>query len=304
MSLLRRSILGLAAVAVVAAAAAWFLSAPNPIGAAELAAVAAGNAARGEAVFNAGGCSSCHARPGAPGEARLELAGGLELVTPFGTFVAPNISQHERDGIGGWSFADLANAMKRGVSPSGRHYYPAFPYTSYARMALGDIADLHAYMRTLPAVAGAAPQHRLGFPFNVSRAMGLWKLLYLGEAPAVALAGPSEQVARGQYLVEGPGHCGECHTPRNLLGAPDYGRWLGGAAAVEGAARSVPNISPSGAFAAWSHDEIVNLLETGFTPEFDSVGGQMALVVGNMARLPAADRAAIAAYLKAIPPVQ
>jgi mono/diheme cytochrome c family protein len=303
MRLLRRLIIALAILGVIGAVTAWFLSAPRPLDAAALAAVAPGDAARGERVFNAGGCSSCHARPGSPDEARLELAGGLELNTPFGVFVAPNISPHPQDGIGGWSFSDLASAMKRGVSPDGSHYYPAFPYTSYTRMDLADIADLHAYMQTLPAVAGAAPAHRLGFPFNIRRAMGLWKLLFLSEQPVAAVANASEQVARGRYLVEGPGHCGECHTPRNPIGGTDRSRWLGGAPAAEGSG-TVPNISPAHDFAAWTEADIANLLESGFTPEFDSVGGQMALVVKNMARLPAEDRAAIAAYLKAIPPVE
>lgn len=302
MRLLRRLIVALAAVGVAGAVVVWFLSAPRTLDAAALAAVPAGDAGRGELVFNAGGCSSCHARPGSPDEARLELAGGLELHTPFGVFVAPNISSHPRDGIGGWSFADLANAMKRGVSPGGGHYYPAFPYTSYARMELADIADLHAYMRTLPQVAGAAPGHRLGFPFNIRRAMGLWKLLFLGEEPVAQIAGASPQVERGRYLVEGPGHCGECHTPRNLAGGIDRSRWLGGAPAAEGSG-TVPNITPSGDFSSWTEADIATLLETGFTPDFDSVGGQMALVVRNTARLPAADREAIAAYLKAVKPV-
>ena len=107
--------------------------------------------------------------------------------------------------------------MLRGVSPSGQHYYPAFPYTSYARMQPADVADLFAYMKTLPAVAGKAPPHRLGFPFNIRRGLGLWKLLYLSDQPVITLADDApEQVRLGRYLVEGPGHCGECHTPRDL----------------------------------------------------------------------------------------
>jgi mono/diheme cytochrome c family protein len=302
MRVLRRLIIALAILGVIGAVGAWFLSAPRPLNAATLAAIPAGDSARGELVFAAAGCSSCHARPGSPDEARLELAGGLELDTPFGVFVAPNISQHPQDGIGGWSVADLANAMKRGVSPGGSHYFPSFPYTSYARMEIGDIADLHAYMTTLPAIAGAAPDHRIGFPFNIRRAMGVWKMLFLNDAPVIQVAGASPAVERGRYLVEGPGHCGECHTPRNPIGGADKSRWLGGAPAAEGTG-SVPNISPAGEFASWTEADIVNLLETGFTPEFDSVGGQMALVVKNTARLPAEDRQAIAAYLKAIPPV-
>ncbi|HHZ07533.1 MAG TPA: cytochrome c, partial [Rhizobiales bacterium] len=156
----------------------WWLTSPDRLDADDLAALGTGDPARGELIFNAGGCTSCHARPKSEGAARLELAGGVELVTPFGTFVAPNISQDPRDGIGLWSLQEFADAMLHGVSPEGEHYYPAFPYTSYARMAPGDVADLYAYMKTLPAIAGAASGHRLGFPFNIRRGLGLWKRLH------------------------------------------------------------------------------------------------------------------------------
>jgi mono/diheme cytochrome c family protein len=302
MRLLRRLIGALLVLGVIGAVVGWLLSAPQPLDGAALAAVPSGDTARGERIFNVGGCVSCHVRPGAGDEARLELAGGLELSTAFGVFVAPNISPHE-DGIGGWTVADLANAMQSGISPEGEHYYPAFPYTSYARMTLPDIADLHAYMQTLPPVAGKPAGHRVGFPFNIRRGLGLWKLLYLSDQPVVQLADASEELTLGRYLVEGPGHCGECHTPRNLIGGTDKSRWLGGAPAAEGTGR-VPNITPAGDFASWSEDDITALLETGFTPDFDSVGGEMALVVKNLALLPAADREAMAAYLKAIPAVQ
>lgn len=301
MALMRK----LAVTAVVLAAAGggafWFLSVPEPLDAATVAGMGDGDATRGEQVFWAGGCASCHAAPQADGDERLALSGGVRLETPFGTFVAPNISQHPDDGIGGWTAEDLANAMLRGVSPEGRHYYPAFPYASYARMQPGDVADLHAYLKTLPAVEGSAPDNQLAFPFNIRRGLGLWKRLFLDASPAVALADPSEQVARGQYLVEGPGHCGECHTPRNAIGGVDTGRWLAGAVAAEGRG-NVPNITTGeGGIGDWSEEDIAYLLESGFTPEFDSVGGSMASVVHNMAQLPASDREAIAAYLKAIP---
>jgi mono/diheme cytochrome c family protein len=300
-SIIRKLLLTGAGVAIAGGAAFWFLSAPQTLDGAALAALGPGDAARGEQVFWASGCASCHAAPGATGDDRLSLAGGVRLETPFGTFVAPNISQHPRDGIGGWSAQDLANAMMRGVSPDGSHYYPAFPYTSYVRMEPSDIADLHAFMTTLPQVEGAAAGHELAFPFNMRRGLGLWKRLYLDDAPAVALDNPSDQIARGQYLVEGPGHCGECHTPRNAIGGTDTAQWLAGAAAAEGTG-NVPNITTGeGGIGDWSEVDIVALLESGFTPDFDSVGGAMASVVRNMAELPQSDREAMAAYLKAIP---
>ncbi len=260
----------------VGAIAGWALSAPVRLDADTLAKLAPGDATKGKRIFFAGGCSSCHARPGAEGQARLELAGGLELKTPFGTFVPPNISQDARDGIGAWTVQDLANAMMKGVSPSGEHFYPAFPYSSYARMKSQDIADLYAFMKTLPAVSGKAPDNALSFPFNIRRGIGLWKWLYLSPEPVVALPdGTPEQVLAGRYLAEGPGHCGECHTPRDLAGGLKKGEWLAGAVAAEGSG-VVPNItSGQGGIGGWSAADIANYLETGFTPEFDSVGGAM-----------------------------
>lgn len=295
--------LSLALLAVVGAvgAAMWFVTAPAPLDATELAAMPDGDAERGERIFWASGCASCHAREEATGDDMLELAGGLELETDFGTFVAPNISMHPTDGIGDWPVADFANAMLRGVSPDGRHYYPAFPYASYARMEIGDVVDLYAFMRTLPEVEGRAPGSDIGFPFNIRRGVGLWKALYLDDDPVIALSDADEEVRLGQYLVEGPGHCGECHTPRDVMGGSDKSRWLAGAPSMEGPGR-IPNITPSAeGIGSWSEFEIAAYLESGFTPDFDSAGGRMAAVVRNLARLPEEDRQAIAAYLKAIP---
>lgn len=293
-----------AVIAVAGAGAAfWLVTMPSRLDAATLGSLGTGDAARGELIFWAGGCTSCHARPKSEGEARLELAGGLELKTPFGVFVAPNISMNREAGIGAWSQEDFANAMLKGVSPSGEHYYPAFPYPSYARMKPSDIADLFAFMTTLPAVDGDTPDHRLGFPYGFRRGLGLWKWLHLSADSVVAFPGGTpEAVLRGRYLVEGPGHCGECHTPRDVTGGTDKSRWLAGAVAAEGEG-VVPNItSGEGGLGDWSESDIAYFLETGFTPDFDSVGGAMVAVQKNIAQLPAEDREAIAAYLKAVPP--
>ncbi|MBX3571339.1 MAG: cytochrome c [Mesorhizobium sp.] len=297
----RKLAAGVVLLAAAGGAVFWFLTAPERIPEADIAALGAGDVARGERMFYAGGCASCHAAAQADPAEPPQLAGGLRLVTDFGTFVAPNISQHPTDGIGGWSLADLANAMQKGVSPDGRHYYPSFPYTSYARMKLADVADLYAFMKTLPAVEGRAPDHELGFPFNIRRGLGLWKLLNLSPEPVLALADASEQAKAGQYLVEGPGHCGECHTPRDLSGGIRKSEWLAGAVAAEGDG-VVPNITPeSSSSGQWSQSDIAEFLKSGFTPEFDSAGGAMAAVVKNTGRLSDDDRAAIAAYLKAVP---
>ncbi|WP_426165545.1 c-type cytochrome [Sandarakinorhabdus sp. DWP1-3-1] len=303
---MRRAAIAVAAVIVAAAALFWVLTIPPRLPADAIAAEASGDAGRGARIFWAGGCASCHAAAGARGDDRLRL-GGRPLATPFGQFQAPNISPDPDAGIGGWRIADFANAMQRGVDPDGRHLYPAFPYNSYIKMTKGDIADLFAYLRTLPPVATRTPDTALGFPYSIRRGVGLWKLMYLGdESPIVALpAGASAAVVRGRYLVEGPGHCGQCHTPRMLqgLGGLDTARWLGGAANPEGKGR-IPNITPAkSGIGAWSAAEIETYLETGFTPDYDSVGGSMVEVQQNLAKLPKADRAAIAAYLKSVPAV-
>lgn len=292
-----------AALLVVLGAAAFFVATlPRRLPAAEIAALPEGDAARGETLFWAGGCVSCHAAGRAQGEERFRLGGGQPLTTAFGTFVAPNISPHPEDGIGAWSAGDFANAMLRGVSPDGRHYYPAFPYTSYARMAPVDVADLWAYLRTLPAVAGVAADHTLAFPYSLRRGVGIWKLAFLSDEPVVAVGAADPVLLRGRYLVEGPGHCGECHTPRNFAGAAQTARWLAGAPNLEGRGR-IPNITGgTGGIGGWSAGDVAYYFETGFTPDFDTVGGSMAAVQRNLAMLALEDRGAIAAYLKAAPP--
>ncbi len=258
-----------------------------------------GDAARGEIVFHAGGCASCHVKPGETD--RKKLGGGLALKTEFGTFIAPNISSHKSDGIGAWSVADLANAMQRGVSPKGEHYYPAFPYTTYAHARIEDIRDLMAYLRTLPAVEGKAPAHDLPFPFSIRRFVGVWKVLFLDTQPIVADASRTEAWNRGRYLADALGHCAECHSPRNILGGIISAQRYAGGPDPEGRGW-VPNITAKG-LGSWSKADVSELLATGFTPDFDSVGSSMADVVKNMAALSKADRDAMADYLKSLPAV-
>lgn len=280
---------------VAGAAGAWWISAPSPLPSATFDGLA-GDAVRGEQVFTAAGCASCHMAPDATGEAQLVLAGGQKFPSDFGTFIAPNISPSPQ-GIGGWTVADLGNALMRGVSPEGEHLYPALPYASYAKMQPQDVADIHAYMQTLPPSDAASAPHDLGFPFNIRRTLGFWKLMFLNTDWVLQGDLTAEEV-RGREIVEALAHCGECHTPRNALGGMDTGRWLAGAPNPSGEG-NIPNITP--AKLTWSAGEIVSYLTTGFTPEFDSVGGHMAHVVENMAKLPDSDRQAVAAYLKKVP---
>ena len=296
-----RFLLCLIGVAVLGGAAFYFITAPNPLPESHWAGLGEADLKNGEMVFWAGGCVSCHAAPGSQGDAKLALAGGLALKSPFGTFHVPNISPDEKAGIGAWTLAQFGNAMKRGVGPQGQHLYPSFPYGSYTRMSDKDINDLWAFLKTLPKSSNVAPPHELPFPFNIRLALGGWKFLYFNDSPRVVLANADDKLRRGQYLVEGPGHCGECHTPRDALGGFKPDMWLAGAPNPEGEGR-IPNITPGGQDVGnWSEADIANYLETGFTPDFDSAGGSMTEVQQNIAHLPKSDIEAIAAYLKAVP---
>ncbi|MDR7125259.1 cytochrome c [Pseudotabrizicola sp. 4114] len=296
---MRRLFLFVLAAAVVGGAAFWALTRPAPLPADTFAGLT-GDAGRGEAVFHATGCASCHMAPGATGEAKLVLAGGQAFPSDFGTFVAPNISPDPQQGIGGWSLMDVANALQRGVSPGGAHYYPALPYWSYARMQPQDVVDLYAFLQTLPADATPSQPHQIGFPFSLRRLVGGWKLLN-SDAEFVVQGDLTEAETRGRYIAEAMAHCGECHTPRNALGGLDTSRWLAGAPNPSGQG-TIPNITP--AKLDWSEGEIVAYLTSGFTPDYDSAGGHMVPVIENMAQLPESDRAAVAAYLKKVPGVE
>ncbi len=277
----------------------WFLSAPSFISPSAFANIT-GNTTQGEQVFYASGCASCHAAPKATGEAKKILSGGKHFKSDFGTFFAPNISPDPDFGIGKWTMLDFANAVQKGTSPSGQHYYPAFPYTSYSRMTSQDVADLFVYMKTLPKVQTPNQSHHLGFPFNIRRGLGLWKLLFASQNPDLSLSNDPE-VQRGRYLVEGPGHCGECHTQRNPIGGLNYDRWLAGGPSPEGTGK-IPNItSGETGINSWAKADIEAYLKTGFTPDFDTAGGSMVDVIDNTSHLSDSDIKAIAKYLKAIP---
>lgn len=286
----------LALLIAAAAAAGWFLTGPDRLPDDFLAGTQ-GDAAQGATVFAAAGCAGCH-RAAEGGDPAL-LSGGQRFATGFGTFVAPNISSDPDHGIGAWPDLDIANAVMRGVSPDGAHYYPAFPWTTYRNMTAQDMADLIAYLRTLPADATPSAPNDVAFPFSIRRAVGAWKLLFATDDWALADAA-TPQIARGRYLVEALGHCAECHTPRNALGATERDHWLAGGPNPDGEG-TIPNITP--AALDWTEGQIAEYLKSGFTPDFDSAGGSMAEVVRNTSLLSDDDRAAIAAYLKAVPAV-
>jgi len=295
----RRIFLGLGLAAAAAFGVFWWLTAP-PVILAVTEALHKPDPANGLTTFNAGGCSSCHAVPGQPD--RLRLGGGLAVPSPFGTFYVPNISPDPVDGIGRWTEAEFVNAVTRGISPGGFHYFPAFPYTSYQHAKVGDVRDIFAYLKTLAPVPGKVRDHDVPFPFNVRRNLGIWKLLFMDGKPFMPDAARSAQWNRGAYLVNSLGHCAECHSSRNLLGGIIADKRFAGGPNPEGEGW-VPNITQKG-LEEWSTKDIEYFLETGQLPDGDSAGGAMARVIKNTSQLSPEDRAAMAQYLKSLPPVE
>ena len=258
---------------------------------------------RGEYIFNVAGCSLCHTDIKTNGPA---LAGGRALVTPFGSFFSTNITLDVTHGIGSWSQADFNRAMRQGKSPNGTLYFPSFPYPSFTQMSDEDISDLWKYISTRPTVARPNKPHQLSFPFNLRILMWIWRRLFFDEGPFNTNDKMSSAWNRGAYLVRALAHCGECHTPRNMLGAVDRQRELGGnPVGVDG--KSVPNITPGNltGIGAWNESEIADYLSTGMSPDGDFAGSVMNEVVNqSTSKFTDADRRAIAVFLKALPAVR
>lgn len=303
---MRRALLALLAFLAAIGFVFYMLTKPAPLTPAELPAHDP-DIANGKYMFTAGGCAECHAAPvkscdDLNTEDKKLLVGGRCLRTPYGVFHVPNISPDKETGIGNWSTLDFVNAMKRGVGPDGSYYYPAFPYTSYQRISFEDLIDLKAYLDTLPAVRNDVPRHELRFPFNIRRGLGLWHRLYVDGESFMPDPKASAELNRGAYLVRGPGHCAECHSSRNLIGGIVKETEFAGAPNPEREG-VIPNITPSpDGIGDWSEEDIAYLLETGNTPDFDTIGDNMVPVQENMAKLTPEDRKAIAAYLKSLPP--
>ncbi len=260
------------------------------------AALAQGDAKRGEYLSKAGGCVGCHT------EERKDAtpyAGGRALKTPFGTFYGPNITPDKKAGIGGWTFADFVRALRDGEEPDGAHFFPAFPYASFTRITDPDLRDLWAYLQSLKPSPQPSKPHQLDFPFNSRLALWGWKWLFFAPGEFKPDATKSAAVNRGAYLVVALGHCGECHTPRNPLGGPKKGRYLGGAKLGEGTA--APNLTPT-RLKRYGDGELKDILASGLFPDGDVMGDTMSEVVRNTtSQLSSADLDALIAYLRSVP---
>ena len=260
---------------------------------------AQGDAKRGEYLSKAGGCLGCHTAEEKEGakEKSVPYAGGRALKTPFGTFYGPNITPHPQAGIGRWSEADFIRALREGRRPDGAHYFPSFPYPSFTLIADADLRDLWAYLRTLPPSSRQSEPHDLGFFYRWRFTVGIWKWLFFTPGPLAPEAGKSAQLNRGAYLVRALGHCGECHTPRNFLGATKKDRLLAGAKDV------APNLTPT-RLKTWGDDALRSFLTTGLTAEGDVPAKEMGEVITNTtSQLTPADLNAMIAYLRSLPPL-
>ena len=257
--------------------------------------------ARGRYLADAADCVGCHtdvAHDGKP------YAGGRAIATPFGTFYSPNITADPETGIGGWSDSDFLGALRDGVRPDGINFFPAFPYPSFTKITDADALAIKAYLFSLPPVRQANRQHEVSFPFSWRFLLNGWKLLFFDPGPFRPTQGRSEESNRGAYLVTALAHCGECHTPRNWLGAMEESRFLAGNPHGPDD-KPVPNITPDRerGIGNWTLEDIERVLTDGHTPDFDEVGGAMVEVVKSTARLTPQDRHAIAVFLQSVPPV-
>jgi mono/diheme cytochrome c family protein len=257
---------------------------------------------RGEMLFKAADCVACHTDvkgKGAP------LAGGRALATPFGTFYSPNITSDPQYGIGNWSEAEFRHALREGKGRGGENLFPVFPYPSFTGMSDADMADLFAYLRSLPPVAQPNREHAVGFPFRWRALQVFWRALFFSEGPLAPVAGKSAEWNRGRYLAEAVVHCQECHTPRNLLGGlKRSAAYSGNPEGPDG--QKAPNITSDAetGIGKWRLEDVATLLETGQLPDFDYVGSGMGEVVKGTAALSAADRRAIALYVKSLPAIR
>lgn len=291
----------LALLAALGFVAFWLLSAPRPLSQPDIP-THTGDVANGERLYHASGCHSCHLPgPDAAGVDTALPAGGAPLKTPVGVFYPPNLTPDQETGIGGWTDLDFVNAMQRGIGKTGHHLIPAFPYTSYAHMTREDVLDIRAYLASLPAVKNATKPHEVALLPVVRRGIGLWKLL--GFDTTITEADPSQSAAwnQGRYIVNGPGHCNECHTPRTVLMTSDFSRYLAGGPHPEGEGKvpSLRGLIERGRYK--DANDIKLALQNGELLGYDKLSsGGMGKVQSNISKLPDADVAAIAEYLASL----
>lgn len=273
------------ALALVSAAFALSVQAADPV-----------LISKGEYLTRAADCVACHLAPGGK-----PFAGGLSFKLPFGTIYSPNITPDKETGIGSWTDDDFVSALQKGVGKDGKHYYPAFPYTSYTLMSREDILAIKAYLFSLEPINQKPPENDLSFPFNQRWGMFFWNAMFASNERFVPDDKQSAEWNRGAYLVQGPGHCGECHTPRNIFQAMSKGNSLAGGELGNWRAYNISSDNQYG-IGAWPEASLVSYLSQGYAPGYGGAGGPMAdAVEHSLQYLEPADLKAIAVYLKSTP---
>jgi mono/diheme cytochrome c family protein len=241
-------------------------------------------------------CGSCHTVPGS----NQPLAGGRPIETPFGNIVAPNITPDSETGIGSWSDDQFDAAVRKGLRRDGSRLYPAMPYNAYTKMSRDDVLAIRAYLNTVTPVRNVVVANTLPFPFNIRAAMRVWNALYFSEGAYKVDPKQSAEWNRGAYLVDGPGHCGACHTPKTFLGGDKTGQYLEGAYLQGWSAPDITNDARLG-LGRWSKDDLVSYLKSGHNPVTAATGPMGEVVTLSTANMTDADLSAIASYLKSLP---
>jgi len=272
-----------------AAMAVWPIGRPPDLSALQ------GNPDRGAYLARMAGCIACHTDVeggGAP------LAGGVALQTDFGTFHSPNLTTDAEYGIGDWTIEEFSKAVRQGVSPEGTPYYPAFPYPFYGMLTDQDVADLWAAFRTVPPVAIPSEPQEMRFPYNFRPGLKLWRGMFLEPKPFEPDPDRSALWNRGRYIVEGPAHCGACHTPRDMFGARQAELRLHGADGLPDGGKSPPITAEHLIEQGWTINTLKYALRSGVLPDGDAFGGSMGEVVRDgTSFLSDEDLTAIATYL-------
>jgi mono/diheme cytochrome c family protein len=257
--------------------------------------------ANGEVLFNAGGCHSCHLPSKESGLGQGSVAGGTALKTPVGVLYPPNLTPDPETGLGNWTDIEFVNAMQKGIGKNGGHLIPAFPYTSYAHMKVEDVLDIKAYLMTLEPIKNAVPSHDVFALPLVRRGLGAWKFLGLDETKTVVDASQTDSWNRGKYLVNGPGHCNECHTPRTVFMSSDTSKYLAGGPHPEGVGKVPSLLDLAGREKYKDAADLTLAFQNGETFGYARLAsGGMGQVQTNLSKLPEADVKAIAEYIMSL----
>ncbi|MHB0774892.1 c-type cytochrome [Halomonas sp. WWR20] len=256
---------------------------------------------KGRYLATAADCTACHTMP----DGGKPFAGGYNIISPLGAIRATNITPSTSAGIGHYSEAQFARALRQGIRADGAHLYPAMPYTAYAQLTDEDVHALYTYfMHGVEPVDEQVTATELPFPYNIRTTMAVWNMLFLDDGPFEPDPSQSEQVNRGAYLVKGPAHCGTCHTPRNMLMAEDESQFLGGSELGAWYAPNITSDEVSGT-GGWSDAELIQFLRTGHVEGKSQAGGQMAEAIENsFQHLKEEDITAIVAYLRTVPAIR